>query len=51
MKLAVDVSNVVLGRRHRLQTSDDMAVWILELFGGEREGDWEEWTGKRLRTM
>lgn len=38
VELAVDVSNVVLSWRHRLQTSDDVAVWILELFGrmGER---------------
>ena len=37
VNLAVDVSDVVLGRRHRLQTSDDMAVWILELFWGKSE--------------
>jgi hypothetical protein len=33
VKLAVDVPNGVLGRRHGLQTGDDVAVWILELFG------------------
>ena len=37
MELTEDVSNVVLGRRHRLQTSDDMTVWILELFWGKSE--------------
>ena len=35
VKLTVDVSNVVLGRCNGLQTSDDVAVWVLELFGCE----------------
>jgi len=30
VKLTIDVSNVVLGRCNGLQTSDDVAVWILE---------------------
>lgn len=38
VELTVDVSNVVLGRRNGLQTSDDVAVWILELFGCEGGG-------------
>ena len=40
MDLTIDVSNGVLGRRNGLQTSDDVAVWILKLFGREnmREG-------------
>ena len=37
MELAENLSDVVLGWRHRLQTSDDVTVWILELFGVESE--------------
>jgi hypothetical protein len=37
VEFAVDVPNVVLGRRHGLQTSNDVAVWIMELF--ERKGE------------
>jgi len=37
VELAVDVPNRVLGRRYGLQTSDDVAVWILELFGKKGE--------------
>jgi len=34
VKLAVDVTYVVLGRCNGLQTSDDVTVGILELFEG-----------------
>jgi hypothetical protein len=37
VKLAENVSDVILGRRHVLQAGDDMAVWVLKLF---------EWGGK-----
>jgi len=30
VELTVDVSNVILGRCNGLQTSDDVAVWVLE---------------------
>ena len=36
VELAVDVSNVVLGWRHVLHASDDVTVWILELFVSKR---------------
>ena len=39
VELAVDVSNGVLGWCNGLDTSDNVAVWILELFRYEGGGE------------